>query len=89
MKTIQIGRRFEIYDDDLQTHDRLPAQVYTVRFAKMTGFYLEQHTPLAVNEKVYGVHNQKVEKVLGAFENFGRNLGVILSGNKGIGKSIF
>lgn len=89
MKTIQIGRRFEIYDDNLQTHDRLPAQVYTIRFAKMTGFYLEEHSPLSVDEKIYGVHQQKVDKVLNAFGSINRNLGVILSGNKGIGKSIF
>lgn len=89
MRTIQIGNRFEIYDDNLQTHDCLPAKTYTVKFAKMTGFYLELHSPLSVNEKVYGIHQQKVDKVLRAFSGFNRNLGVILSGNKGIGKSIF
>lgn len=89
MKTIQIGNRFEIYSNDLQTHNLLPPQTYVVRFDKMTGFYLELHTPLEVNEKVYGVHQQKVDKVLNAFSRFDRNLGVILSGKKGIGKSIF
>ena len=89
MKTIQIGNRFEIYSDDLQTHDFLPPQTYVVRFDKMSGFYLELHTPLAVDEKVYGIHQQKVDKVLCAFGKFNRNLGVILSGKKGIGKSIF
>lgn len=89
MKTIQIGSRFEIYSDDLQTHDLLPPQTYVVRFSKMTGFYLELHSPLTVGEKVYGVHQQKVNKVIDAFGKFDRNLGVILSGKKGIGKSIF
>ena len=82
MRTIQIGNRFEIYDDNLQTHDCLPAKTYTVKFAKMTGFYLELHSPLSVNEKVYGIHQQKVDKVLRAFSGFNRNLGVILSGNR-------
>lgn len=89
MKTIQIGSRFEIYGDDLRTYDLLPPQTYVVRFEKMTGFYLEQHAPLAVGEKIYGVHQQKVDKVLDAFGRFGRSLGVILSGKKGIGKSLF
>lgn len=89
MKTIQIGSRFEIYGDDLRTYDLLPPQTYVVRFAKMTGFYLEQHDPLAVGEKVYGTHQRKVDKVLDAFSRFERSLGVILSGKKGIGKSIF
>ena len=39
--------------------------------------------------KVYGVHMDKVHKVLRAFNVFERNLGVILSGDKGIGKSLF
>lgn len=89
MKSIQIGNRFEIYGDDLQTHDLLPPQTYVVRFDKMSGFYLEQHAPLFVDEKVYGIHQQKVDKVIQAFSQFNRNLGVILSGKKGIGKSIF
>lgn len=89
MKTIQIGNKFEIYGDELLTRDLLPPQTYVVRFAKMSGFYLELHAPLKVNEKVYGVHHQKVDKVLSTFDKFDRSLGVILSGKKGIGKSIF
>lgn len=38
---------------------------------------------------MYGVHLEKVDKVLNSFKAFNRNLGVILSGDKGIGKSLF
>ncbi len=90
MKAINIGNRYEIYDDSLKTYEHLPVQSYAVRFNKMTGFYLEKYHEITVLEdKVYGVHNEKVEKVLSAFSNFERNLGVILSGHKGIGKSLF
>lgn len=89
MKIIQIDDRFEICDDGMRTHDRLPPQTYVVRFADMHGFYLERHAPLAVTEKIYGDHSRKVEKVLAAFARTDRNLGVILSGRKGIGKSVF
>lgn len=89
MKAIKIGMRYEIYDDSLKTFDRLPAKTYAVRFAQMTGFFLEEHPDLGVSEKIYGVHPEKVDKVLAAFSQFERNLGVILSGNKGIGKSLF
>lgn len=44
---------------------------------------------IVVSEKVYGVHIQKCQKVLKSFEIFERNLGVILSGAKDIGKSLF
>lgn len=89
MKAISIGTRYEIYNDSLKAYDMLPAKTYTVRFAKMSGFYLEERTDLSVNEKVYGVHPEKASKVLNAFTAFERNLGVILSGDKGIGKSLF
>ena len=89
MKAISIGKRYEIYDDSLKAYDRLPAKTYTVRFEKMSGFFLETRTDLAVKEKVYGVHPEKADKVFQAFTKFERNLGVILSGDKGIGKSLF
>lgn len=89
MKAISIGKRYEIYDDSLKAYDKLPAKTYTVRFAKMSGFFLEVRSDLAVKEKVYGIHPEKADKVFQAFMKFERNLGIILSGDKGIGKSLF
>lgn len=89
MKAINIGTRYEIYDDSLKAFDRLPAKTYVVRFAQMMGFFLEEHTDLEIGEKIYGIHTEKAAKVLNTFTQFDRNLGVILSGNKGIGKSLF
>lgn len=89
MKAISIGKRYEIHEDSLKAYDKLPVNTYTVRFDKMSGFYLEARSRLAVTEKVYGIHPEKADKVLKAFTMFERNLGVILSGSKGIGKSLF
>lgn len=90
MKVINTGKQYVIYDDTMEAHDYLPAQAYSVRFDKLTGFYLEKHAPMEVKEtKIYGAHKAKVDKVMNAFQEFNRNLGVILSGDKGIGKSLF
>lgn len=90
MKVISSGSSYMLYDDDMKSFDKLPAYTYTIKFAKMTGFFLEKAKDVDVAEsKVYGVHNEKVEKVLHTFELMKRNLGVILSGDKGIGKSLF
>lgn len=90
MKTISTGNTYRIYDDSLKTYDSLPAQVYSVRCSKMAGFFLEKHADIEISEdKIYGVHISKVEKVLSSYDAFRRNLGVILSGDKGIGKSLF
>ena len=90
MKVISTGTRFDIYPDDLRCYDELPADYYVVRFTEREGFFLERYTEFEITDnKVYGIHEQKVEKVLASFKAFKRNLGVILSGDKGIGKSLF
>lgn len=90
MKVINVGNRYEIYDENLRVYDKIPAGSYVVRFNKMTGFYLDKSKDVEIKEdKIYGVHTKKVKKVFNSFKLFNRNLGVILSGNKGIGKSLF
>ncbi len=90
MKAINQGNTFTIYSDALKTYDQLPSQAYVVRFDPRSGFSLEVSTVAEVKEsKVYGVHQAKCEKVLRSFAAFNRSLGVILSGDKGIGKSLF
>lgn len=90
MKTISTGNVFRIYDDTLKTYDQLPPQPYVVRFSNQTGFFLERYADIEITEsKIYGVHPEKVQKVLDSFNRCNRSLGVILSGDKGIGKSLF
>ena len=62
-KIISTGSTFRIYGDDLVTHNQLPAQIYSIRCSQMTGFYLEKHADIEINEdKIYGVHMEKVIK---------------------------
>lgn len=89
MKVVNTGNTYRIYNNSLKTFDQLPAQTYTVCFHPQQGFWLEKFSDLEVNEKIYGVHMTKVEKVFNSFKSFSRNLGIILSGDKGIGKSLF
>lgn len=90
MKVTSQGNVFSIHTDLLQTHNEIPPQFYSVRCSSERGYYLLLRAPLGMNgEKIYGVQHEKCEKVLNSFKNFERNLGVILSGDKGIGKSLF
>lgn len=90
MKVVNTGKNFRIYGDGLKVHDQLPVDTYIVRFSQMAGFYLDKYSGLEVNEeKIYGVHLSKINKVMRSFKEFTRNLGIILSGDKGIGKSLF
>lgn len=90
MKVIEMGTTYKIYGEDLVVLDDLPVQTYKVGFGQFTGFFLEKQHDLEIKEdKIYGVHEEKANKVLNRFDKSRKNLGVILSGDKGIGKSLF
>lgn len=90
MNIVQSGDVFQVFGESLQTFKELPVGTYEVNFSKMMGFFLSAHNDLTVSEeKIYGSTPVKVEKVLKSFTQVDRNFGVILSGKKGIGKSLF
>ena len=89
MKIIQSGSVYTFHDDSIQTHNRLPAHTYSVSYDQRKGCFLTAHEDISVCEKAYGIQNEKVVKVMGSFEKSERSIGVILSGDKGIGKSMF
>ena len=89
MKVIQSGTKYRLFDDSIQSHDVLPIATYNVNYNQQDGCFLVETQNLNVVEKAYGVHTEKVKKVFETFNAFNRSLGVILSGDKGIGKSMF
>lgn len=90
MKIIHTKNQYNIFEGDMSIYDKLPANAYAVRFNPEAGFFLEEYGNIAINEKrVYGQHTEKLEKVLSTFDRINRNLGVLLSGEKGIGKTLF
>lgn len=89
MNIVNSGNKFVIYGDEVKTYKTLPADTYTVNFDQMAGYSLMIHNDLSVNEKIYGPYIKKVDKVLNTFKIFNRNMGIILSGPKGVGKSMF
>ena len=89
MNIVSAGSKFMVYGDDVQTYKELPIGAYEVHASQMTGFFLTKRNDFKVTEKVYGNHAVKVDKVLKSFSLADRNFGLILSGQKGIGKSMF
>ncbi len=90
MNVVNTGTMIKIFGDSLEVSRQIPVGTYDVSFAKMEGFFLVNHSSLMVKEeKIYGNILTKVEKTLRAFSASDRNFGVILSGKKGIGKSLF
>lgn len=89
MNIVNSGDKYNIYGSSIQTFSKLPAITYRVCFNENEGFYLLRHNNLDVGEKVYGSCQSKVDKTLKSFNAMNRNMGVILSGPKGVGKSVF
>lgn len=89
MNIVKSSGKFQIYGSEIETHRQLPVGTYDLNFNKLQGFYLTERAPLSVTEKVYGNSTARTEKILKTFKSVGRNLGVILSGQKGIGKTMF
>lgn len=90
MKIIKTGSVFNVYGDDLKVLDGLPAKTYKLAFNDRRGPFLQEVDTLTVNEeKIYGSHIKKLNKVFNSYKLFDRSLGIILSGGKGIGKSLF
>ena len=90
MNIVVSGSKVQVYGEEVSTYKQLPVDTYDVCFHKLTGFWLTPRPNLNTKEeKIYGSHQKKVDKVLKSFEATDRNFGVILSGKKGIGKSLF
>lgn len=90
MNVINAGSRYQVYGEDVKTYQQLPVGTYIVNFHPMQGFYLSIRNDLAVTEdKIYGNTMTKVMKVMRSYNAVDRNFGVLLSGQKGIGKSLF
>ena len=90
MKYLEFDGELQLAPDTTKTFKELPKGFYRIKYdEKHQAYSLVRSNPLTVNEKVYGVHQEKVDKVLRSFNRTDRSLGVILSGDKGIGKSLF
>lgn len=90
MNIVNAGSRYQVYGEDVQTFKELPIATYSIGYHQQMGFWLVKHNDLEVNEeRIYGSHSRKVDKVFNSFKLSERNFGIILSGKKGIGKSLF
>jgi hypothetical protein len=69
--------------------DKLPAAIFELSYDAREGFSLNEIDGFFKNsEKLYGQMETITEKVLHTFNVFQRNLGVLFSGPKGLGKSL-
>lgn len=69
-------------------HEELPPAFYAVKHSKEIGLYLERSRPFDMPEKVYGDIDTKVERMTKTYKGRNGVTGVLLSGDKGAGKTL-
>lgn len=86
---ISTGNQFRIYDSDVVTHSALPAGTFRINFSPLSGYSLQLVDNMSVgDEKIYGEHDAKLNRIDAAYDHMNRSLGILMSGDKGMGKSL-
>lgn len=87
---IRRGSSFIITDEaNLDIHDRLPVGNYVVQYDdSKSHFYLESMDSFAAPSKVYGDTEKSVQRMLTTYQSRTHSTGVLLSGEKGSGKTL-
>lgn len=67
--------------------ERLPVGNYLLKYSELNGFFLERKEDFTLPKKLYGDFSF-IKRWKTAFENTTKNVGILLSGYKGTGKTI-
>ena len=73
----------------MDLHEQLPAGNYVVKQNPLTKqFYLEQIDSFEIKGKLYGNTTRHADRILNTFKDRGASTGVMLTGEKGSGKTL-
>lgn len=86
---IESGGAFSIGDNKHFTiHEKLPAAVYLTKLDPFGGIYLVQTDDFEIKHKIYGSTGARVDRIMKTFDERTNSTGVLLSGDKGSGKTM-
>jgi hypothetical protein len=87
MSVIQTGEKFS-FADITGTYDKLPVGNYMLKYSEREGFFLTKKESFVLPSKIYG-DQSIINRWLTSWKNNShKNLGILLSGLKGSGKTI-
>lgn len=87
MNIIQNGQMFT-FEDITATHKKLPVGNYMLKFDPKSGYHLIAKENFTLPKKVYGDHSIINRWIKSWNNNSDKNMGIVLSGIKGSGKTI-
>lgn len=87
---MQSGVRFRVTTKEaMNLHEVLPAGTYAVKYDDMAGqFFLEQIEDFEIKGKIYGDTVKTAQRILDTFADRSPSTGVLLTGEKGSGKTL-
>lgn len=71
-----------------QQLERLPAATYTIEADPMKGLFFQKAPDMEVAGKMYGGVPVRIERIMRTYEHRSNNTGVLLTGEKGSGKTM-
>lgn len=89
MEKVWIRNGKEMWITDPPSQNKLDNKIYVVKNHEIRGFYLEEkQDSFQFPYKVYGIENNFIDRVIKAYDSSKNNLGILLYGVKGTGKSV-
>ena len=86
---LKSGNTFRVATkESMDLHDALPAGNYVIKMDPFENFFLEHIEDFDVPSKVYGNVLRQTERVINTFNNRGKSTGVLMTGEKGSGKTM-
>ena len=86
---IKTSKKIQLVDSDVRAFEKLPTEVYLTKYDKQNDeYFLEETAPFVTPSKIYGNSNDLSDRYVNTFNNGNKNMGVLLSGLKGTGKSL-
>jgi hypothetical protein len=87
---IKNGNTFKQYADGaLDTYENLPTGTYTVKIDPRSGeFYYEEIQDFTLPPKFYGNNDRHTSRIINTFKDRESSTGIVLSGEKGSGKTL-
>lgn len=77
-----------IDSEEIKICKNLPIGVYTIAFSKFKGIFFQKYDYNTDHEKIYGDSTKIANHIVKSYGITDKNLGALLSGGKGLGKSL-
>jgi SpoVK/Ycf46/Vps4 family AAA+-type ATPase len=86
---LRSGNTFRVSSKEaMDLHETLPPGNYVIKADQFENLFLEQIDSFALSGKIYGDCLRNTDRILSTFESRGTSTGVLLTGEKGSGKTL-